>query len=155
MAIKQVRGISHNLHSSILKEFGLNEAIRHFVEKITNNDLIFITTDLDDSYTTQANENDISIYRMVQELMNNILKHARPKKIHITSTYNHDALNISIFHNGKGLSHAQYEELKFNKQGLGLKAIQTRIILLKGEVSFNHKPEGYYINISIPRTITI
>ncbi|WP_413666799.1 sensor histidine kinase [Mucilaginibacter sp. Mucisp86] len=155
MAIKQVRGISHNLHSSILKEFGLNEAIRHFVEKIANNDLIFITTDLDDSYATETNENDISIYRMVQELMNNILKHARPQKIHITSIYNQDALNISIFHNGKGLSHAQYEELKFNKQGLGLKAIQTRIILLKGEVAFNYKPEGYYINISIPRAITI
>jgi signal transduction histidine kinase len=92
---------------------------------------------------------------MVQELMNNILKHARPQKIHITSVYNQDALKISIFHNGKGLSHAQYEELKFNKQGLGLKAIQTRIILLKGEVSFNYKPEGYYINISIPLATTI
>src|SRR5688572_5134914 len=75
-AIKKVRGISHNLHSSILKEFGLNEAIIHFVNKITQGTLIKATTSLDDQYTTQNPENDISIYRMVQELINNIIKHA-------------------------------------------------------------------------------
>jgi signal transduction histidine kinase len=149
-AIKQVRGISHNLHSSILKEFGLNEAIRHFTEKIGSQDVIRITAQLDGAYNQQTSENDMSIYRMVQELMNNIIKHAAPKNIGITSAYNDGLLHISIFHDGKGLAHDEYEAFKFSKSGMGLKAIQTRIILLKGELKFSKKYEGYYIDINIP-----
>src|SRR5436190_1870601 len=75
--IQKVRSISHNLHSNILKEFGLNEAIRHFVRKVTQGTLINSTTALDDNYATENSDNDISIYRMVQELINNILKYAK------------------------------------------------------------------------------
>src|SRR3954451_23151439 len=67
--IKKVRGISHNLHSNILKEFGLNEAIQHFISMITHGTLVKATTELDSSYATQNPENDISIFRMVQELV--------------------------------------------------------------------------------------
>ncbi|PWK79908.1 histidine kinase/DNA gyrase B/HSP90-like ATPase [Mucilaginibacter oryzae] len=150
-AIKQVRGISHNLHSSILKEFGLNEAIRHFTEKIALHDVIKITTRLDSAYEPQNAENDMSIYRMVQELMNNIIKHAVPKNIRITSKYHNSMLNISIFHDGKGLAHEEYEAFKFNKNGMGLKAIQTRIILLKGELKFSKTDTGYRIDLNIPQ----
>src|SRR5438034_10071690 len=65
--IQKVRGISHNLHSNILKEFGLNEAIRHFIRKVTEGTLINATTNLDDNHTTENPDNDISIYRMVQQ----------------------------------------------------------------------------------------
>ncbi len=95
--IQKVRGISHNLHSNILKEFGLNEAIQHFVNMITKGTLINATTALDENYTTQNPENDISIYRMIQELMNNILKHANAKQIHISSNYSNHQLVLSIF----------------------------------------------------------
>src|SRR5688500_10929482 len=73
--IQQVRGISHNLHSNILKEFGLNEAIRHFIRKITQGTVLNASTDLDDNYKTENPDSDISIYRIVQELLNNILKY--------------------------------------------------------------------------------
>src|SRR5260221_7492877 len=65
--IQQVRGISHNLHSNILKEFGLNEAIRHFLLKMTQDTSINAATALDDSYYKENPDNDISIYRVVQE----------------------------------------------------------------------------------------
>ena len=71
--IKRVRGISHNLHSNILKEFGLNEAITHFMNKLTQGTFINTHISLAENYTTHNAENDISIYRMVQELVNNIL----------------------------------------------------------------------------------
>ncbi|MDB5192227.1 MAG: hypothetical protein JWQ96_1790, partial [Segetibacter sp.] len=74
--IQKVRGISHNLHSSILQEFGLNEAIRHFINKTIQGTLVKVTLELDDQYKTLIPEKDISIYRMIQELLNNILKHA-------------------------------------------------------------------------------
>src|SRR5688500_7012559 len=49
-SIKKVRSISHNLHSTILKEFGLNEAIRHFMKTITGGTMIKSSIELDDEY---------------------------------------------------------------------------------------------------------
>jgi len=148
--IQKVRGISHNLHSNILKEFGLNEAIRHFVKKVTQGTMIQATTALDDNYQTENAENDISIYRMVQELMNNILKYANATEFLISSTLEGNDLNLVLFHNGDGLTQEQFEELRFRKEGLGLKNIQNRIILLKGTIHFTKGGEGYRINIHVP-----
>ena len=148
--IQKVRGISHNLHSNILKEFGLNEAIRHFVKKVTQGTMLQATTALDDNYQTENAENDISIYRMVQELMNNILKYANATEFLISSTLVGNELNLVLFHNGDGLTQEQFEELRFRKEGLGLKNIQNRIILLKGTIHFTRGGEGYRINIHVP-----
>jgi len=148
--IGRVRGISHNLHSNILKEFGLNEAIRHFVRKVTEGVIPNATTALDDNYQTVNPDNDISMYRMVQELVNNTLKYANATEFLISSTLNGNELNLVIFHNGDGLTQEQFEELRYQKEGLGLKNIQNRIILLKGTIHFTSGSEGYRINIHVP-----
>lgn len=148
--IQKVRGISHNLHSNILKEFGLNEAIRHFLRKVTQGTVISATTALDDNYQTVNPDNDISIYRMVQELVNNTLKYANASEMIISSTLQDGLLNLVIFHNGDGLTQEKFEELRYQKDGLGLKNIQNRIILLKGSIHFTKGSEGYRINIQVP-----
>lgn len=148
--IQKVRGISHNLHSNILKEFGLNEAIRHFVKKVSQGTLLQATTALDDDYQTENAENDISLYRIIQELINNIIKYAHATEMIISSTLENNELNLVLFHNGDGLTQAQFEELRFRKEGLGLKNILNRIILLKGKILFSKGEEGYRINIHVP-----
>ncbi|HKB42932.1 MAG TPA: ATP-binding protein [Chitinophagaceae bacterium] len=154
--IQQVRGISHNLHSNILKEFGLNEAIRHFLLKMTQDTSINAATALDDSYYTENPDNDISIYRVVQELVNNILKYADATELIVSSTLKDSELDLVVFHNGQGLTQEQFEELRYQKDGLGLKNIQNRVILLKGNIQFTNGSEGYRINIHIPvNTISV
>ena len=148
--IQKVRGISHNLHSNILKEFGLNEAIRHFVKKISEGGALMATTNLDDNYQTENPDNDISIYRMIQELVNNILKYANATELIISSTLNDHELDLVLYHNGHGLTQERFEELRYQKEGLGLKNIQNRIILLKGTIHFTGGAEGYRINIHVP-----
>ena len=148
--IQKVRGISHNLHSNILKEFGLNEAIRHFVRKIAESTVLNATTELDDNYKTVNPDDDISMYRMVQELINNILKYAKATEFRISSTLRGNELDLLLFHNGDGLTQEQFEELRYQKEGLGLKNIQNRIILLKGTIHFDNRGQGYHINIHIP-----
>ena len=148
--IQKVRGISHNLHSNILKEFGLNEAVRHFVNMLSKESVLKTETSLDDSYKTDNPENDISIYRMIQELINNIMKHAAAKEMNITSSFDDHGLSINIYHDGTGLSQQQFESFRYKKEGLGLKNIQNRIILLKGEVAFDAKPNNNHIRIFVP-----
>ena len=150
--IKKVRGISHNLHSNILKEFGLNEAIRHFVTTVTSNTIIKSTVDLDNQYKTLTPENDISIYRLIQELVNNILKHSQATELQISSVFTPQNLEIKVFHNGLGLTQQRFEELSYNKDGLGLKNIQNRIILLKGSINFSEVENGFLTIINLPLT---
>jgi len=149
-AIVRIRGMSHNLHSSILQEFGLFEAVRHFIQKIMDEHLAEATTALECHYSASLKENEISIYRMVQELVNNLIKHAKPKKIHVSCVNTDNSLVLTIFHNGKGLTQEQFEELKFQKNSMGFKLIQNRLILLKGKLIFSSRPDGYFIDIYLP-----
>lgn len=150
-SIQKVRSISHNLHSTILKEFGLNEAIRHFMKTVTGGTSVNSTVDLDDEYILSKAETDLAVYRIVQELVNNILKHAHPNHISIKSSLKGDELILTLQHNGNGINQQQFEELRYKSQGLGLKNIQNRIILLKGNIFFEVKsPEDCLINLSIP-----
>ncbi|MBW4888070.1 hypothetical protein KXQ82_00015 [Mucilaginibacter sp. HMF5004] len=150
-AIIKVRGISHNLHSSILKEFGLNEAIKHFAAKMSSGTVMEITTELDYSYITADPKDDINVYRIIQELTNNILKHAHADKIRIKSQFDKKILTMTVLHNGDGLTQADFETKRYNKDGLGLKNIQNRAILLKGNLNFSKNANGSKINILIPR----
>jgi len=150
-SIQKVRTISHNLHSTILKEFGLNEAVRHFMKKITGGMVVNSTVDLDDEYQISNAETDLAVYRIVQELVNNLIKHAQPRLINITSSLRENQLQLQIQHNGEGLTQEQFEELRFKPAGLGLKNIQNRIILLKGNILFTQLSTGNYtIQLTIP-----
>ncbi|MDN3548226.1 sensor histidine kinase [Mucilaginibacter aquaedulcis] len=148
--ISKIRSISHNLHSSILQEFGLNEAITHFCSKLGNESLLKITANLDNRYSTRASQNDISIYRIIQEFINNITKHAKASEIIINSTCVNKHLDINITHNGNGLTQNHFEELRFKKDGLGLKNIQNRVILLNAQLGFSQQSGNFLITISIP-----
>lgn len=150
MAIQKIRGISHNLHSSILQEFGLMEAIRDFIQKTVDEHLIEASVELENCYTTVPRENVVSVYRTVQELMNNILRHAHPKKIRVSGTINANSLVLTIFHNGEGLTQQQFEELRYRKDSMGFKIIQNRLILLKANLQFSERPDGYYIDLYLP-----
>jgi len=148
--IKKVRDISHNLHSNILKEFGLNEAIVHFVNKVCQDSILKATTALDENYTSKNPQNDMTLYRMIQELVNNIMKHAHAKEMNISSSFINGHLTLSISHDGEGLSQEQFESFRYNKEGLGLKNIQNRITYLKGNIEFKTTDNGSSVNIFIP-----
>ncbi|MBO9674119.1 MAG: hypothetical protein J7577_11785 [Sphingobacteriaceae bacterium] len=148
--IHKIRGISHNLHSSILQELGLKEAISHFCGKISHNSIIKIDLNLTDEHFTKASQKNISIYRIIQELIHNIIKHARANHIYIQSYKVNNNLVFTISHNGNGLTQLQFEELRFIKDGLGLKNIQNRMILLKAELQFLQFGDDYFIEIKIP-----
>lgn len=150
-SIQKVRSISHNLHSTILKEFGLNEAIRHFMKKVTGGTTLKSIIELDEEYQVSNAETDLAVYRIIQELVNNLIKHAHSRLITIRSSLGDNQLQIEIQHNGEGLTQEQFEEKRFNPAGLGLKNIQNRIILLKGNILFSRLDTGeYVIQLTIP-----
>ncbi|HEY5969471.1 MAG TPA: ATP-binding protein [Chitinophagaceae bacterium] len=148
--IQKVRTISHNLHSTLLKEFGLNEAIRNFLNKTVQGTLVKVEADLDNNYLIQNAETDLGVYRIIQELINNILKHAHANFINIKSEMKNEELELTLHFNGTGLSQEEFKELRFMPEGLGLKNIQNRIILLKGKIFFEKNKKDNRIILTIP-----
>lgn len=149
-SINKVRSISHNLHSGILKELGLNQAIQSFVQKLGQPGKLDVIIALDENYTSKTPENDISIYRIIQELCGNIIKHSRAKELKIISYIKDNSLTFVIQHNGIGLTQEQFEKLRYEKKGLGLKNIQNRIILLKGKINFERSGDENTITLNVP-----
>jgi two-component system, NarL family, sensor kinase len=149
-AIQKVRSISHNLHSTLLKEFGLNEAIRNFLTKTVQGNIMHVDMELDPNYMIQSPQMDISIYRILQELTNNILKHAHPTHISVSTSVHNNFFTLSIQFDGSGLSQEQFEELRYKPEGLGLKNIQNRIILLKGNIYFEKNNPENTIRLTVP-----
>ncbi len=149
-SINKVRSISHNLHSGILKELGLNHAIQNFAQKLSQPGKLEVITKLNENYTSKNSENDISIYRIVQELCGNIIKHSRAHQLKITSFIQNNFLIFVIQHNGNGLTQEEFEHLRYEKKGLGLKNIQNRMILLKGKIHFDKSNNENTITLNIP-----
>jgi two-component system, NarL family, sensor kinase len=153
-AINHVRSISHNLHSTLLKEFGLNEAIRHFLNKTVQGTVVKVETNLDDNYLVQHPQTDLGMYRIVQELVNNILKHAHANYIDVSSILKEEEnwkdLVMTIRYNGSGISQEEFEDFRYKPEGLGLKNIQNRIILLRGKIQFQKNTTDNTITLTIP-----
>ena len=84
-------------------------------------------------------------------MVNNILKYAHATRVLISSTQiKNNELDLVIYHNGEGLDQQEFEELSYQKEGLGLKNIRNSVILLKGSIRFTKEDEGYRINIHVP-----
>ena len=92
----------------------------------------------------------MSLYRIIQELINNTLKYAGATKMEINSTLKENELMVTLEHNGNGLSQEDFDIFSFRKEGLGLKNIRNRVLLLKGKISFDKTPEASTIHISLP-----
>jgi two-component system, NarL family, sensor kinase len=148
--IQKVRSISHNLHSTLLKEFGLNDAITHFVNKTVQGSLINTELQLDETPLILNQQTDIGMYRIVQELLNNILKHAKATRIKIMSQAANNTLQLKVSYDGNGLSQEEFETLRYKPEGLGLKNIMNRMILLKGTIFYEKTADENSISLTIP-----
>ena len=102
--------------------------------------------DIDKLFNQEA---EINIYRIVQENINNIIKHSEAKNAHIKITKNESSINIAITDDGKGFNHSKIYDEKKNMEGFGLENIKKRISLLKGDYSIDSS-KGTKVLIKIP-----
>jgi signal transduction histidine kinase len=145
-AANEVRNISHQMMPRTLSESGLIAAI----EDMLNNALKLssINYDFEHSNITGrfAKEIEITVFRVTQELVNNILKHSGATVISIQLVKNNEQLVLFVEDNGKGF---KFDELK--QKGFGLMNIITRVKLINGDVNYEPGPfNGTITTIRIP-----
>lgn len=144
--LERIRGICNQLMPQVLIRKGLITAIQEFITEINNR--IPIKMEFEHDQVTIPSETEIHLYRMIQEIVNNAIKHSGADKITIGINTSKDKLIIKIQDNGKGFNN---EKVKRESTGLGLKNILSRVDILKGEMYLVSEPtRGTSFTIEIP-----
>jgi two-component system NarL family sensor kinase len=151
--IQLVRNISHSLMPPTLKNFGLESAVNDTFQKISGSGTINASSRFHDYKERLKLDKELIIFRIIQELLNNILKHSGASFIHLTQNFQADNCFIRIHHDGKGLVQSDFEKQNKSKTGLGLKNISSRLRVLHGKILFEKDPsQTYYkVTIEVPR----
>lgn len=147
-SISELRRVAHNMMPEALVKFGLHTAVQDFCESIHNNSQLELTCQSFDLEDTDVPKNKaLTIYRIIQELVNNILKHAQAKTALVQFIKTNGSLSITIEDDGKGFD---LTELK-NNTGIGYTNLQTRISYVNGTMDIHTAPgKGTSIHIEIP-----
>jgi len=146
-ACDEVRKISHNLVSGELVKFGLVSALEQMVKTIEDAGKIKIKMLVHGLPKRLDNAVEIPLYRIIQELMNNILKHSKATVVTIQLNRSENNLNIVVEDNGMGFDVAG----GIAKSGMGLKNIESRVRQLNGQVYFDSKSgRGTTVIIDLP-----
>ncbi len=147
--IQLVRNISHSLMPPTLKNFGLESAVNDLFQKISGSGNLNASSRFHDYRERLETEQELTIFRVVQELVNNILKHSKASFIHLTQNLNDGKFFIRLHHDGKGLTQADYERLTMSAAGLGLKNIQSRLKVVQGKILFEKDHSQTYYKVTI------
>lgn len=151
--IQLIRNISHSLMPPTLKNFGLEAAVKDLFDKINGSGVINASARFHDNRERLNDEQELLVFRIVQELVTNIIKHSGAGFIHLTQNAQGNIVYFRIHHDGKGILQQQFDKLEHNSAGLGLKNIQSRIRVLKGRIFFEiDNTQTYYkVTIEVPR----
>lgn len=147
-ASTELRNISHNIMPATLSKLGLVAATQNLIDNISSHSVIgiYFTTYGFEGRIEEATE--ISIYRIILELINNIIKHSGANKVTIQLIKYPTYINLTIEDNGRGFV---YVPAKEEKIGIGLSNILSRIEYLKGSIDIDSSPgRGTTVIIEIP-----
>lgn len=144
----EIRHISHNMMPAMLLHQGLVPAVQELVSRLDSNRLhVSLSVDLDTYNLKQGTE--LLVYRMLQECINNVVRHAGATALYISMSADEAGLDLMIEDNGVGLK----SELGTSKSGMGMQNIRSRVHYLHGSVEWSSgRDGGTVVAIHIPAT---
>jgi len=143
----QVRAISHNLIPPSLENFDLLDAVEVYCDKLnTSLKQKIIFQHFGDKISITKKE-EINIFRIIQELVNNSIKHAEASEINVQISCRNKSMQITVEDNGKG-----FDKENVKENGIGLKNIQSRVDYLQANMDILSNSEGTSTTIEIDKT---
>ena len=147
--IQLIRNISHSLMPPTLKNFGLESAINDLFQKISGSGSINASSRFHEYKDRLKAEKELIIFRIVQELINNILKHSSASFIHLTQNIHGDKFYLRIHHDGRGIIQSDFDKLNKSNIGLVLKNISSRLRVIHGNINFEKDISQTYYKVTI------
>ncbi len=141
--IEETRRISHNMMPGVLVDLGLLKALKSLVAELNaNHPALSTTLSVSEPFTKLSPEIEIQLYRIIQELLNNVIKHAGATICDIRLSSGAKGVSVELNDNGKGF------EKNSIKTGIGLQNIESRVNSLKGRLEIDtHINRGTAVSI--------
>jgi two-component system NarL family sensor kinase len=145
-AIGEMRRVAHSMMPETLVRFGLIDALHDFCEGISSSGYLTVNMQHFGFDKRLDSSVEIVLYRVVQELLNNVLKYAEATEAHVQLTWVANQVSLTVEDNGKGFDVAKLEQNK----GAGIRNVQARVDYLNGKLDIQSKPdEGTSVLIEI------
>lgn len=145
--------LSRSLNSDRITELGVFAAIRQELRLLSQKKLFetFFENETAGTGETLPKETQLLVFRMFQEITNNIIKHAKASEVRVTVQEQEQGIELSVKDNGVGFNFSVSEEKKSEYNGVGLRSLQSRVNLFKGQLHIHSVlQEGTSISIFIP-----
>ncbi len=150
-ALEQINEIAHNLRPPYLDKSGFERAIKRMAETIAESSGISIFVEIYLGGYTLSKELEITIYRIIQEALNNIMKHSGAGKAYIDVTNKDDYVEIHISDDGRGFDSAILKSQRLMSRGHGLQGIKERVEIFDGSLFIDSdRGEGATLMVSFP-----
>lgn len=149
-AIREAKNIAHNLIPIVLKDFGLIVALQNLIDKANQLYSTKFRFDAFDFNERIDPKREKVLYRICQESLNNIVKHAKAKNADYQIFWQDSSVVLVIEDDGIGFD-TDTKEVDLNNTGIGLISMRERVLAFEGEFTINSKPgEGTEIIVEIP-----
>ncbi|MEO1519010.1 MAG: sensor histidine kinase [Bacteroidota bacterium] len=146
-ACVEIRKIAHDMQSSTLLQFGLAEELKELADSLRESQKMEVVVSVFGLEQRMESSMESAIYKIIQELVANALKHAQASKIQIHLNRFEQLVNLIVEDNGIGFA----PQLPAHEQGMGLKNIRSRVLNLQGSLHIDsNSTKGTSITIDIP-----
>jgi signal transduction histidine kinase len=143
--IKDARNISHMLNSDYITRNGLVASVQKELEDISRTVKIDCSFEVQGDYYSLDDERELLVFRMVQEAINNAVKHAQATRLSVIMDYHENDFTITITDNGKGFDIRHLAD----GSGIGLMNMRNRAGMIKGTLAVDSGDKGTSIKLSI------
>jgi len=151
--IETVRGLSHDLIPRSLLAFGLIKALSDHVARLNGvngkKSYFEIISTFEEQLPFTMGE-QLNIFRMCSEILNNLGKHAFYGYLKVTMEYIDNSLIIDFIHDGKGITNEKIVEAENSNTGLGLKSLKSRAIILNADINYTTEDDTSCVSLKIP-----
>jgi signal transduction histidine kinase len=141
-SLKELQRLMTDLRPSHLDDLGLSAALRWYASRIQEHSSLNIRVDIHGEERDLEDAVKITIFRIIQECLNNVIKHSQATHVNIHVHFEEQRVRINVFDNGIGFDPDQVQQRRNNRPSLGIAGMEERAALLGGTVNVQTRP-GY------------
>jgi signal transduction histidine kinase len=149
--IQEIRRILYDLRPIILDNYGLIPAMESYINTFQEQNNLAAKLFIRGQETKLDSKVEITFFRILQEALTNISKHAQANMVEVTLTFTETRVTLEVNDDGIGMDNSSPGESRHNRKGLGLASVYERALLLGGFCHIHSRPgEGTSVSVSIP-----
>ena len=146
--LEELRSLSKGLYPSIIDGLGVTNAIKSMINEVDKHTTIFFTEDLENIDNHINKDQALHLYRIIQELLTNIVKHAEATTVFVTIEKTDNLITIIVKDNGKGFD---FFKAKLENKSLGMKTILERSKIINSKLTIHSSiGKGTTVKLVIP-----